>query len=331
MQLKALAALVSLACTLGVQALPNAFDRAAGVKDVLKRSHSHGMDMSQVSKRAMGLVSKKRDSKRLRRAGKHCKTGSTPSFPASASAPNETTPTPDPQQPEPETTPTPAPETTPTPAPDTPEPVSSPAPEPTTENNNNNTEGGGNNDAPANGNTNVGSGNTGLSTEAQQWLDEHNAARRQHGAADLVWDEQLAAAAQQWGSNCKFEHSGGKLGQFGENLAAATGDLPPAKSVKMWTDEVGGYSLVDSPRVKKISECPLTAYFLTGEYDAGNPVVRYNNVLSELWISHSPISLRTSPRLSGREPPSWDVLPFRANLARSLMLVLERPSLVFGL
>jgi len=35
-----------------------------------------------------------------------------------------------------------------------------------------------------------------------------------------------------------FEHSGGKLGPFGENLAAGTGGgFGPGQAVKSWTDE----------------------------------------------------------------------------------------------
>jgi hypothetical protein len=47
MQLKALTAIVSIALTVGVHAVPNPVDRAAGVNDVLKRSHSHGIDISK--------------------------------------------------------------------------------------------------------------------------------------------------------------------------------------------------------------------------------------------------------------------------------------------
>jgi uncharacterized protein YkwD len=47
MQLKALAAIVSIALTVGVHAVPNPVDQAAGVNDVLKRSHSHGIDISK--------------------------------------------------------------------------------------------------------------------------------------------------------------------------------------------------------------------------------------------------------------------------------------------
>jgi hypothetical protein len=47
MQLKALTAIVSIALTVGVHAVPNPVDRAAGVNDVLKRSHSNGIDISK--------------------------------------------------------------------------------------------------------------------------------------------------------------------------------------------------------------------------------------------------------------------------------------------
>ena len=235
MQLKALAAIVSVAFTLGVQAAPNPFDHAAGVKGVLKRSYSHGKDMSQVSKRATALVAKKRDSNHQRRVGKQCKskTKTTPTTPTPQQP--ETTP-PTPQQPE-TTPPTPQqPETIPNPqqpetTPDTIEPISSPAPVPT----------------PGSTNTgadnNTGSKSPSLETEAQQWLDLHNQARAQHGAAPLTWDNELATYAKNYANGCVWPHSGGP---YGENLAASAPSLTPATSVKMWMDEVGGYI----PRIK---------------------------------------------------------------------------------
>jgi len=52
----------------------------------------------------------------------------------------------------------------------------------------------------------------------------------------------LASKAQQWAANCQFVHSGGKLGQFGENLAAGTGGAYNiAAAVKSWTDEASSY------------------------------------------------------------------------------------------
>jgi len=236
MQLKALAALISVALTVGVQAAPNAFDRAAGMKDLLKRSYSHGMDMGQVSKRAMALVAKKRESNHHRRVGKRCTvpktTPSTPAPPVSI----ESVPTPEQPQTTPETPETPEIPETPEPTP-TPTPEPEPSPEPTKDNGNTDT---GNNNNNGGSGSNNESGGTALDAIAQQWLDEHNAARAQHGAAPMTWSSELASAAQRWGSGCVFKHSGGSLGPFGENLAAQTGSMTPAQAVGMWMEEVGG-------------------------------------------------------------------------------------------
>jgi uncharacterized protein YkwD len=54
--------------------------------------------------------------------------------------------------------------------------------------------------------------------DVQAYLDAHNSVRAQHGAVNLVWDNTLAAAAQEWADRCVFEHSGGQLGPFGGTL-----------------------------------------------------------------------------------------------------------------
>jgi hypothetical protein len=61
MQLKTLTAIVSIALTLGVHAVPNAFDRASGVNDVLTRSESDGIDISQRDRIRDGRSDTKRD------------------------------------------------------------------------------------------------------------------------------------------------------------------------------------------------------------------------------------------------------------------------------
>ncbi|EIM92857.1 PR-1-like protein [Stereum hirsutum FP-91666 SS1] len=75
-----------------------------------------------------------------------------------------------------------------------------------------------------------------------QYLTAHNTVRAQHGASDLTWSDELASAAQSYSAKCVFQHSGGTLGPFGENLAAGTGDsYDIAAAVKSWTDEVSQY------------------------------------------------------------------------------------------
>ncbi|KAK1218556.1 hypothetical protein PQX77_018760, partial [Marasmius sp. AFHP31] len=69
-------------------------------------------------------------------------------------------------------------------------------------------------------------------------LNAHNDFRAQHGAAALTWSDTLANAAQNWADRCVFEHSGGAVGPYGENLyAAAPGGANPVDGVRSWTNE----------------------------------------------------------------------------------------------
>ncbi|KIP12021.1 hypothetical protein PHLGIDRAFT_62838 [Phlebiopsis gigantea 11061_1 CR5-6] len=81
------------------------------------------------------------------------------------------------------------------------------------------------------------------SSDISAYLSAHNTIRAQHGASDLTWSDELASKAQQWANGCVFQHSGGSLGPFGENLAAGTGSsYDIAAAVKSWTDEVSEYN-----------------------------------------------------------------------------------------
>jgi uncharacterized protein YkwD len=73
--------------------------------------------------------------------------------------------------------------------------------------------------------------------QQQEYLDAHNSIRAQHNAVPLAWNQTLSDAAASWAARCVFEHSGGKLGPFGENLAAGTNETPEG-AVKSWTDEI---------------------------------------------------------------------------------------------
>ncbi|KAG7099397.1 hypothetical protein E1B28_001250 [Marasmius oreades] len=91
------------------------------------------------------------------------------------------------------------------------------------------------------GSSNSNSGST-PNSDIQTYLSAHNSIRAQHGAADLTWSDDAANKAQTWANNCNFEHSGGKLGAFGENLAAGTGgSYGITAAIKSWTDEVKDY------------------------------------------------------------------------------------------
>jgi len=84
---------------------------------------------------------------------------------------------------------------------------------------------------------------SGISTEAQKWLDLHNTERAKRGANPLVWNEAAAAAAKTWASKCTWEHSQGAVGKFGENLAMTTSSntADPAWAVNMWNAESAKY------------------------------------------------------------------------------------------
>ncbi|KAJ6670266.1 CYSTEINE-RICH SECRETORY PROTEIN-RELATED [Salix viminalis] len=76
----------------------------------------------------------------------------------------------------------------------------------------------------------------------QDYLNAHNNARAQVGVGNMVWDNNVAAYAnnyvQRLKGDCRLVHSGGP---YGENLAGSTGDLSGSAAVKMWVDEKPKY------------------------------------------------------------------------------------------
>ena len=74
-------------------------------------------------------------------------------------------------------------------------------------------------------------------------LEAHNAYRKKHCAPPLVWADDLAKEAQAWADGlakkgCKLAHSSTK---WGENIAAATAPLDPARAVELWYQEIKDY------------------------------------------------------------------------------------------
>ncbi|KAK1223793.1 hypothetical protein PQX77_013317 [Marasmius sp. AFHP31] len=178
-------------------------------------------------------------------------TSTTEEAPTSTSTTQEVTTTSEPPPPPPPTTTSSTPEST-----------------PTRESGNN----GNNNNNDNNGqNQNQGSGNSGSTSggDIDQYLSAHNSIRAQHGASDLTWSDEAAAKAQEWANKCVFEHSGGVLGAFGENLAAGTGSSYGIKeAVKGWTDEVSEYSVprsTSTPISRSLTDLPAE------DYNSGNP------------------------------------------------------------
>ncbi len=76
--------------------------------------------------------------------------------------------------------------------------------------------------------------------------EAHNKYRGELNIPDLVWDEQVAAYAQEWAENlkkqgCSLRHRAPN--KYGENIAWASGkNLTTSEVVKMWYDEVQYYN-----------------------------------------------------------------------------------------
>jgi len=86
-----------------------------------------------------------------------------------------------------------------------------------------------------------GGGDSTSQSDIQAYLDGHNVIRAKHNAAPLTWSSTLASAAETWAKRCVFEHSGGSLGSYGENLSAGSGSFTIADAIKLWTDEESQY------------------------------------------------------------------------------------------
>ncbi|XP_060667193.1 pathogenesis-related protein 1-like [Ziziphus jujuba] len=77
----------------------------------------------------------------------------------------------------------------------------------------------------------------------QDYLNAHNSARTAFGVGPLVWDDRIAAFAQDYANkhqgDCNMVHSGGP---YGENLAKSTGDLSGTEAVNLWVEEKPNYN-----------------------------------------------------------------------------------------
>ncbi|EJD40057.1 PR-1-like protein [Auricularia subglabra TFB-10046 SS5] len=83
-----------------------------------------------------------------------------------------------------------------------------------------------------------------LLSDIDAYLKGHNDERAKHGANPLKWNGNLAAKAQQWANGCVFQHSGGSLGPYGENLAAGApaSSYPISSAIALWNAEEPDYN-----------------------------------------------------------------------------------------
>ena len=81
----------------------------------------------------------------------------------------------------------------------------------------------------------------GSQDDISAYLHAHNVIRAKKGAHPLTWNTKLASAAQKVVATCQFQHSHGRFGDYGENLAAGNGSYPIATAVEDWIDEERDY------------------------------------------------------------------------------------------
>ncbi|GJY40644.1 pathogenesis-related protein 1 [Tanacetum coccineum] len=76
----------------------------------------------------------------------------------------------------------------------------------------------------------------------QDYINAHNAARREVGVGPMVWDERVASVAQNYANqrqaDCQLVHS--QNGPYGENLAWGTA-LTGTSAVNLWVGEKADY------------------------------------------------------------------------------------------
>ena len=83
----------------------------------------------------------------------------------------------------------------------------------------------------------------------KECLDNHNEFRAQHGAPALKWSAKLASDCEKWAKellrNNKLEHSSG---DYGENLAFASGKISNRAYLRASNTGSIGYCLLQAPR-----------------------------------------------------------------------------------
>ncbi|PKI49231.1 hypothetical protein CRG98_030380 [Punica granatum] len=110
----------------------------------------------------------------------------------------------------------------------------------------------------------------------QDYLNAHNAARRQVGVRPMAWDDKLATYARNYANkhigDCKMVHSGGP---YGENLAWSSGDMSGTAAVKMWV--CGHYTQVVWGKSVRLGcakvRCNSGGTFIVCSYDPRGNIV----------------------------------------------------------
>ncbi|KAJ7215735.1 CAP domain-containing protein [Mycena rebaudengoi] len=87
-----------------------------------------------------------------------------------------------------------------------------------------------------------GNGSQASDADVQAYLNAHNSVRAQHGAVNLIWNNTLGAAAQEWAAKCVLQHSQGQLGPYGGTLPGSpASSFPIPVAIQSWANEAPEY------------------------------------------------------------------------------------------
>ena len=141
-------------------------------------------------------------------------------------------------------------------------------------------------------------------------VNVHNEIRARYGAAPLVWSDELAATAQAWANNCKFEH-GGSNGA-GQNLGFGQADVISLVNqfyaeTDKYTDnkpdfamETGHFTQVVWKDTKEVAcavqmSCPGGPLWVCHYFPPGNVIGQFAQQVTKGDTAYAPLSESAPP------------------------------------
>jgi len=98
----------------------------------------------------------------------------------------------------------------------------------------------------------------------------------------MQWSDELASKAQEWANKCVFQHSGGALGPFGENIAA--GQTSMTQAVTDWTTNEAGQYDPSNPQASHFTQVVWKATTTVGCAVQDCNLSIFNGNKAQFWV-----------------------------------------------